>query len=59
MSNTDKPLLCDGCKFEIKKPCGVQFDCVDGSTYCASCFIDRQMINFGKNNNNCNSEGVH
>jgi hypothetical protein len=43
-------LLCDGCKFEIKKPYGVPFKCVDGSTYCAGCFVDRSMANFIESN---------
>ena len=34
---------CAACGFDIKHP-AIPFDCADGKTYCASCFVDRSVI---------------
>lgn len=39
----EKKISCNGCKSDIKKPYGVPFECVDGHTYCAACFVDRSI----------------
>ena len=43
MERTMSVLLCAECGFEIKPPLGKEFNCTDGKTYCAACFVDRSM----------------
>lgn len=37
---------CASCGFDLKHP-AIPFDCADGKTYCASCFVDNSVMGMG------------